>query len=206
MDLHTTALQGSLDVHVNSRSTWRKACSSPSQSVPFSFLNNSFFPRTLLSVLMKSIDGLSWNIPVRSCLATASTVDAVVLLFLWPPTSYLLNTPQGLKLLVCLQEPMVPYLNPNATLGGDDRTVWDCFCSPLPAGRLWVGETCQYRQKGHLWTACRHECSKNTPLNLWQPNCCRMSQVHRTASRRSNLWHTAADVPRRGQYIAYKHK
>lgn len=95
MDLHTTALQGSLDVHVNSRSTWRKACSSPSQSVPFSFLNNSFFPRTLLSVLMKSIDGLSWNIPVRSCLTTASTVGAVVLLFLWPPTSYLLNTPQG---------------------------------------------------------------------------------------------------------------
>lgn len=60
---------------------------------------------------------------VRNSLTTAITVGGVVFLFLWPLTSYLLNALQVLRLLVCQQELMVPYLKPNATLGGDERTV-----------------------------------------------------------------------------------
>lgn len=148
--LHNTDLQENLDLHLNSRFIWHKACSCASQSALLISHQLIFFPRTLLLMLMKStvgLEGLSWSILARSCLTTAITVGAVVFLLLWPLTSYLLNNLQVVKLLVCQQELTVPYLKPNATLGGDERTVWACFCSPLPAGRLWVGETCQYRQK-----------------------------------------------------------
>lgn len=160
-------------------------------SPPFSFHNNSLSPQTLPLIVMKSKIGpehLLWSILVRNCLTTAITVGGVVFLFLWPLTSYLLNALQVLRLLVCQQELMVPYLKPNATLGGDERTVWDCFCSPLPAGRLWVGETCQYRQKNCLWRTYTYECSINT------------------SPRKCNSWCMVARIPRKGYYKTYKHR
>lgn len=164
VNLGSVSLQGNLDLQLNSRHAGIRPAV-VLHSLPVSLYNNSLFPWTLPLMVMKSKTG-----PERLTLKCSSNELPNNcncscwwgFLFLWPSIAYLLNAFWVLRLLVCQQELMVPYLKPNATLGGDERTVWDCFCSPLPAGRLWVGETCQYRQKSCLWRTYTYECNINT--------------------------------------------
>lgn len=136
--LGSAASQGHLDLQLTSRHAWRKACSFASQSacvtsqqVPFplsfTFDANAKPNRSRTLSLKHSNKKLpdqcsaGWRCGFSASLSTNTLFIECSLV---------------LRLLLCQQELMVPYLKPNATLGGDERTVWDCFCSPFPAGRL----------------------------------------------------------------------